>query len=69
MAERRTLDDLRTMTDAMVSNHIAAEVIGSDQGQLAQYAKEDRLPWKTLVIGNRVKHVRLSLIGFLEGRE
>ena len=64
-----TLDDLKRMNAAVIPNSWAAEVLRMDPGRLAEYARTGQLKWNTIPSGNRVKHVRLDLIAFLEGRK
>ena len=65
---KKTLDDLRKMTTATVSNALVAEVLGMDPGRLSWYAKNGQLPWMTIGSGNRVKHSREQLIEYWGGK-
>lgn len=68
MSTKRTLDDLRGMTDAMISNPLAAEASGINPERLHEYGKRHELPWFTFVVGNRVYHSREQLIECIGGR-
>ena len=65
--KRFSLDDLYLMKAALIPNTWAAEILRMDPNRLSEYAKTGKLKWNTIVSGNRVKHVRKSLIRFLEG--
>ena len=65
--ERFSLDDLKLMKADVIPNVLAAEVLRMDPNRLAEYARTGKLKWNTIISGNRVKHVRRSLIRFLEG--
>lgn len=64
---RHTLDDIRAMNTATISNTLAAEVLGMNPARLAQYAKDGVLKWEWMPSGNRVKHARESFIRFWGG--
>ena len=64
---RFSLDDLKLMKADVIPNVWAAEVLRMDPNRLAEYARTGKLKWNTIISGNRVKHVRRSLIRFLEG--
>ena len=66
---KKTLDGLRKMNTATVSNSLAAEVLGMDPGRLKWYANNGQLPWTTIGSGNRVKHSREQLIEYWGGRK
>ena len=65
--KRFTLDDLRRMNSALVPNSWVADIVGMSPDRLTEYARTGKLPWTTLISGNRVKHVRKSLLEFLGG--
>ena len=69
MEGRRTLDDLRAMTDLKISNHLAAEVIGMDPQRLAEYARAHEIGWECVVSGNRVLHNREDFIRYWSGEK
>ena len=64
---RKTLDDVRAMLGATISNSLAAEVLGMSPDRLAEYAKRGDLGWNTIVSGNTVKHSREGFIKYWEG--
>lgn len=66
-SERPTLDDLKAMTCATISNALAARVLGMDPARLAGYAIGGQLGWNTIRSGNRVKHSREDFIRFWGG--
>jgi len=65
--DRMDVEDLKKMTCAVVPNTWVAGMLRMDPGRLAEYARTGKLAWNTIISGNRVKHVRVSLIRFLEG--
>ena len=65
--QRMTLEDLKNLSTPIITNKLAAEVMGIDPGRLAQYARQGRLQWNTQVIGSRVYHSREDFIRHWSG--
>ena len=62
-----TLNHLRTMTGATITNAQAANVLKMDPGRLSAYARAGKLGWSTTISGNRVLHSREDFIRFWSG--
>lgn len=60
--KRMTLEDLKQLNTSIITNKLAAEVMGIDPGRLAEYARQGRLQWNTQIIGSRVYHSREDFI-------
>ena len=71
MADRvkMTYEDLKIMHAAMIPNIWAADVLKIAPDRLAEYARTGQLEWNTLISGKTVKHARISLLNWLEGKK
>ena len=65
--QRMTLEDLKQLNTSIITNRLAAEVMGIDPGRLAEYARQGRLQWNTQIIGTRVYHSREDFIRHWSG--
>ena len=65
-----TLDDIRAMTDAVITPAVAGRVLGCDPASIRVAAREDpgALGFPVILIGSRVKIPREAFVRFLEGK-
>ena len=65
-----TLDDVRSMTDAVITPAVAGRVLGCDPAYIRVAAREDpgALGFLVILIGSRVKIPREAFVRFLEGK-
>lgn len=66
-----TLDEIRSMTDAVITPAVASRVLGCDPAYIRVAAREDpgALGFPVILIGSRVKIPREAFVRFMEGRE
>lgn len=69
MKHKPTLEDIQSIPGLTLSNTMAAAALGMDPARLAQYGRENKLPWRVIVSGNRVKHSKAGLMKALSGEE